>query len=63
MENILEMKKIFEAIEIDSKKFYEEGNASVGTRLRNSLQKIKTLAHQERKVISSIKEDRIKTKS
>ena len=63
MTNIEEMKKIFEAIEIDSKKFYQEGNASAGTRVRNNLQKLKTLAHEERKVISSIKEDRIKAKS
>lgn len=60
MTNIEEMKIIFEAIEIDSKKFYQEGNASAGTRVRNNLQKLKTLAHEERKAISSIKEERAK---
>jgi len=32
----------------DAKKFYENGNKAAGTRLRNGLQKLKTLAQEAR---------------
>ena len=43
-----EMINLLESVQSDYNKFYVDGNASAGTRVRKAMQKIKTSAHDVR---------------
>lgn len=52
-----ELKSLLESFEQDFKKFYDKGNASAGTRLRQGMQAIKEMAQDTRKEVQGIKKD------
>lgn len=56
--NFKEIEELVKLLAPDANKFWEQGNASAGTRLRNGLQKLKELAQAERKEVSIEKEAR-----
>jgi hypothetical protein len=49
------MKAVVEATEKDAEKFYTKGNSAAGTRLRKSMQDIKSLAQDVRKNVQETK--------
>lgn len=51
-----ELKNKVEAASVDADKFYKEGNAAAGTRLRNAMLEIGKLTKDIRKDVSSIKD-------
>ncbi len=55
MEKFENLKAIIEGLEEDVKKFNEKGNKTAGTRVRQGLQQIKTVAQELRKEISEKK--------
>ena len=55
MAKFAQLKRIVENAEHDAEKFYNSGNHAAGTRLRKSLQEIKTLAQQIRQEVTDIK--------
>ena len=55
MEKFENLKAILESLEEDVKKFDEKGNKAAGTRVRQGLQQIKTVAQELRKEISERK--------
>ncbi len=57
MENYNKLKSLVAAIEADADKFYTNGNAAAGTRVRKGLQEIKTLAQEIRNEITSKKNE------
>lgn len=56
MTNFNEIKELIASLEADANKFWEQGNSSAGTRLRNGMQKLKELAQAERKAVTVRKE-------
>ncbi len=55
MEQLQELKKLIDSMEEDFKKFYEKGNASAGTRIRQGMQELKNKASEIRKDIQEKK--------
>ena len=52
-----EMINLLESVQSDYSKFYAEGNASAGTRVRKAMQQIKTSAHDVRTHVQTTKND------
>jgi hypothetical protein len=50
-----QLKAVVENTQIDADKFYEKGNKAAGTRLRKSMQDIKSLAQDVRKDVQDTK--------
>lgn len=44
MENFSKVKELISSVEADAVKFYENGNAAAGTRVRKGMQDLKNLA-------------------
>ena len=44
MENFSKVKELIASVEADAVKFYENGNAAAGTRVRKGMQDLKNLA-------------------
>ena len=57
MKNVNQLKDLVASIEADADKFYTNGNAAAGTRVRKGLQEIKTLAQEIRNEITSKKNE------
>ena len=55
MDKFNELKEIINEVEADCGKFYNDGNNAAGTRVRQGMQKIKTLAQELRLNIQEIK--------
>jgi hypothetical protein len=55
MDKIAELKALVETAEKEGAAFYEKNNKAAGTRLRNALQQIKTLATDLRKDVTEKK--------
>ncbi|AWW29204.1 histone H1 [Echinicola strongylocentroti] len=55
MSRFTEVKELVDSLEDDFEKFYEKGNKAAGTRVRNGMQAIKTLAQDIRKEVTDIK--------
>lgn len=55
MAKFAQLKTIIENAELDAEKFYKSSNHAAGTRLRKSLQEIKTLAQEVRQVVTDLK--------
>lgn len=55
MDKIAELKALVETAEKEGALFYEKNNKAAGTRLRNALQQIKTLATDLRKDVTEKK--------
>jgi hypothetical protein len=55
MDKIKALKELLTAAESDAEKFYNKGNSAAGTRLRNTMQKLKTAATDIRKDVIEIK--------
>lgn len=55
MSRFTEVKELIDSLEDDFTKFYEKGNKAAGTRVRNGMQAIKTLAQDIRKEVTDIK--------
>ena len=50
-----EMINLLESVQTDYNKFYGQGNASAGTRVRNAMQKVKSTAQEVRIHVQSTK--------
>ena len=50
-----EMISLLEAVQTDYDKFYGDGNASAGTRVRKAMQQIKSTAHEVRLHVQATK--------
>jgi len=50
-----EMINLLESVQSDYNKFYVDGNASAGTRVRKAMQQIKTSAHDVRTHVQTTK--------
>lgn len=57
MENYIKLKELVSSIEADADKFYNNANAAAGTRVRKSLQEVKTLAQDIRNDITAKKNE------
>jgi len=57
MENYNKIKDLVASMEADADKFFNGGNAAAGTRLRKSLQEIKTLAQDLRNEVTAKKNE------
>ena len=55
MAKFAQLKSVIENAEHDVEKFYKGGNHAAGTRLRKSLQEIKTLAQDIRQEVTDLK--------
>lgn len=55
MENFQKLKELVLSAETDAKAFYDKGNKSAGTRLRNALQQTKALAQDIRNEVTAKK--------
>ena len=55
MENFEKVKKLVASVEADAKKFYEQGNAAAGTRVRKGMQDLKNLAQTIRAEVTEQK--------
>ena len=55
MENFNALKELVASIEVDADKFFNNGNAAAGTRLRKGLQEVKVKSQELRKAISEQK--------
>jgi len=55
MEKLQELKALIETAEKEGNLFYDKGNKAAGTRLRNALQQIKTVATDLRKDVTEKK--------
>ena len=55
MEKFQELKELILSLEGEAEKFYNKGNASAGTRLRQGLQLVKTSAQDLRKAVQEKK--------
>ena len=53
-----EMINLLESVQIDYNKFYGDGNASAGTRVRNAMQKVKTTAQEVRTHVQATKNNK-----
>ena len=50
-----EMINLLESVQTDYNKFYGDGNASAGTRVRNAMQKVKATAQEVRVHVQATK--------
>ncbi|WP_316800237.1 histone H1 [Pedobacter frigidisoli] len=55
MEKFGKVKDLVSAIEADTTKFYENGNAAAGTRVRKAMQDLKVLAQEIRAEVTEKK--------
>ncbi|WP_025146575.1 hypothetical protein [Pedobacter jeongneungensis] len=55
MEKFEKVKELVSAIEADATKFYENGNAAAGTRVRKAMQDLKVLAQEIRAEVTEKK--------
>jgi len=55
MEKIAKLKELIAAAETDSDKFFNKGNAAAGTRLRGTMQQLKTVAQEIRTAVTEAK--------
>lgn len=55
MEKFEKVKEVISAIEADATKFYENGNAAAGTRVRKAMQDLKVLAQEIRAEVTEKK--------
>ncbi len=55
MENFGKVKELVASVEADAKKFYENGNAAAGTRVRKGMQDLKNLAQAIRAEVTEKK--------
>ncbi|MDR6941430.1 histone H1 [Mucilaginibacter pocheonensis] len=55
MENFQKVKELIAAAEQDAQAFYDKGNKAAGTRLRNAMQQLKTIATDIRKEVTEKK--------
>ena len=53
-----EMINLLESVQSDYNKFYGDGNASAGTRVRNAMQKVKTTAQEVRVHVQATKNNK-----
>jgi hypothetical protein len=55
MENFQKVKELLASVEADAAKFYENGNAAAGTRVRKGMQDLKNLAQTIRAEVTEKK--------
>ncbi len=55
MEKFNQLRALLEAIEEDAKKFYKNGTAAAGTRVRKAMQEMKVLAQDIRNEVTELK--------
>ena len=55
MENFTKVKELVASVEADAVKFYENGNAAAGTRVRKGMQDLKNLAQTIRAEVTAKK--------
>lgn len=55
MEQIAKLKELIAAAEADADKFFNKGNSAAGTRLRGTMQQIKTTAQEVRTAVTEAK--------
>lgn len=55
MKNYTKLKELIASVEVDADKFYNNGNAAAGTRVRKGMQEVKVLAQDIRNEITEIK--------
>lgn len=55
MGNFTKLKDLVASLEVDADKFFNNGNAAAGTRVRKGLQEVKTLAQDIRNEITAKK--------
>ena len=55
MEKFNQIKEVIAAVEQDAEQFYNKGNKAAGTRVRNSMQKLKALAGEVRAQVTELK--------
>lgn len=55
MENFGKLKELVASVEADAQKFYENGNAAAGTRVRKGMQDLKNLAQAIRAEVTEKK--------
>ena len=55
MDKFNKLKDLLSSLEEDAVKFYEKGNKAAGTRVRNGMQSIKTMAQDIRKEVQDMK--------
>lgn len=55
MEKFSKVKELIASAEADAASFYEKGNKAAGTRVRNAMQQLKTLAQEVRNEVTEIK--------
>jgi hypothetical protein len=55
MENFEKVKELVASVEADAVKFYENGNAAAGTRVRKGMQELKNLAQTIRAEVTEKK--------
>ena len=53
-----EMINLLESVQTDYNKFYGDGNASAGTRVRNAMQKVKNTAQEVRVHVQATKNNK-----
>ena len=53
-----EMINLLESVKTDYDKFYGDGNASAGTRVRKAMQQVKTTAQEVRQHVQSTKNNK-----
>ena len=58
MDKFKQLQSLVQGIEADAIKFYNNGNGAAGTRVRKALQEIKGLAHEIRKDVTEIKNNK-----
>jgi hypothetical protein len=57
MEKFNQVKALIEASEADFTAFFEKGNKAAGTRVRNAMQRLKTLAQETRTEVTEKKNE------
>ncbi|MDB5011824.1 MAG: hypothetical protein JWQ25_26 [Daejeonella sp.] len=55
MDKLSKIKELIASAQSDAEKFYTAGNGAAGTRLRKTMQDLKTLASDVRKEVTEIK--------
>lgn len=55
MEKFNQIKEVIASVEQDAEQFYNKGNKAAGTRVRNGMQKLKTLAGEVRAQVTELK--------
>lgn len=58
MEKFKELKELIATAEAEATAFYDKSNKAAGTRLRNAMQKTKTLAQDIRNEVTAKKNDK-----